>query len=96
MKKLVLCIGLICLLGCYTASQAQVKEDVKKTAKKVGNKTAETASKAKSAVVDQKYKGKCGPDGQTIYIDNHDKYYWVDKKGRKQYIAKAALKDKVE
>lgn len=96
MKKIITCLIITSLLGFYGTTQAQVKEDVKKTAKKVGNKTAETASKAKSAIVDQVYKGKCGPDGQTIYIDNHDKYYWVDKKGRKQYIAKAALKDKVE
>ena len=96
MKKIITSLAVVLLLGFYTGTQAQVKEDVKNAAKKVGNKTAETASKAKSAVVDQVYKGKCGPNGQTIYIDNHDKYYWVDKKGHKQYIAKAALKDKPE
>jgi hypothetical protein len=67
---------------------------VKKEAKKVGNKTAEIASKGKAAVVDQVYKGKQGPSGQTIYIDNDSKYYWIDKKGHKNYISAAALKDK--
>ena|ERR1700712_4071324 len=67
---------------------------VKKGAVKAGNKTAEIASKSKSAVVDQVYKGKQGPGGQTIYIDNDSKYYWVDKKGHKNYIAEADLKSK--
>ncbi len=94
MKKLAKILLVTCLLGLQFTLHAQVKEDVKKTAKKVGNKTAEVASKSKSAVVDQKYKDKTGPDGQTIYIDNKDKYYWVDKKGKKQYITKAEMKDK--
>lgn len=59
---------------------------VEKTAKKVGNKTAEVASKGKSEVVDQAYKDKEGPNGERIYIDRHSKYYYVDKKGHKQYV----------
>lgn len=93
MKKLAvifLCLGLI----SFSAANAQVKEEVKKDAKKVGHKTAEVASKTKAAVVDKRYRDKEGPDGQTIYIDKHSKYYWIDDKGKKQYIAKSALKDK--
>ena len=67
---------------------------VKKTAKKVGNKTAEVASKSAAHVVDQVYKGKQGPDGQTIYINNESKYYWIDKKGHKNFITEAELKPK--
>lgn len=67
---------------------------VKKTAKKVGNKTAELASKGSSAVVDKIYEGKQGPNGETIYIDNKSKYYWVDKKGHRVYIAESKLKNK--
>ena len=67
---------------------------VKKEAKKVGNKTAEIASKGKSAVVDKVYEGKNGPDGEKIFIDGHSKYYFVDKKGRKQYLKESELKDK--
>jgi len=67
---------------------------VKKTAKKVGNKTAEVASKGAARVVDQVYKGKQGPDGQTIYITNKSEYYWIDKKGHKNYITAGELKEK--
>src|SRR6187549_1712638 len=55
-------------------------------AKKVGNKTAEVASKGKATVTDATHKDKVGPNGETIYIDNHAKYYWVDKKGTRHYV----------
>lgn len=66
---------------------------VKKGAKKVGNKTAELASKGKSAVVDKVYEDKKGPDGQTIYINNKSQYYWVDKKGHHHFVDESDLKD---
>ena len=78
------------LLAAAFTTQAQVDT----VAKKVGNKTAEIASKGKSVIVDEVYKDKVGPDGQTIYIDHSSKYYYVDKKGKKVYVAKAELKDK--
>ena len=67
---------------------------MKKGAKKVGHKTAEVASKGKATVTDQVHKDKVGPAGQTIYIDNHSRYYWVDKKGHRNYVTEAELKDK--
>ena len=67
---------------------------IKKGAKKVGNKTAEVASKGKAAVTDEKHKDKVGPAGQTIYIDNHSRYYWVDDKGHRHYVTEAELKAK--
>ncbi|MEP7106448.1 MAG: hypothetical protein ABI760_00670 [Ferruginibacter sp.] len=67
---------------------------IKKTAVKVGNKTAELASKGESAVVDKKFEGKQGPGGQTIYINNKSEYYWVDKKGHRHYVTLSQLKDK--
>ena len=66
---------------------------VKKGGKAVGHKTAEVASKGKSTVVHTKYKDKVGPNGETIYIDKHSKYYWIDDKGRKHYISASALKN---
>ena len=81
----------------YTVGAQTVKkteESVEKAAQKTGNKTAEIASKGKSTVVDKVYKDKVGPDGQKIYIDSHSKYYWVDKKGHKNYVTEAELKDK--
>lgn len=86
-----------------TSLGKDIKKGVKKTgkaigkgAKKVGNKTAEVASKGFSEVKDKTYKGKTGPDGQTIYIGKYSKYYWVDKKGVKHYVETSELKDKVD
>lgn len=64
------------------------------TAKKVGHKTSEIAAKGASGVVDKKYAGKVGPDGQTIYIDKNSYYYYINKKGHRVYVKKADLKDK--
>ncbi len=69
-------------------------QEVKEGAKSVGNKTAEVTSKGAARVTDQVYDGKYGPNGQTIYIDNNSKYYWIDDKGRKNYVAKGSLRDK--
>ena len=109
MKKLtgILCFALI--MGLSSAARAQeaddskVKKEVKegahsvnKGAKKAGKKTAEVASKGKAKITDQVHKDKVGPNGETIYIDNHSKYYWVDDKGRRHYVTEAELKAKVE
>lgn len=102
MKKII-GIGLMTLfLGLGTSAVAQdqddksVKKEVKKGAKKVGNKTAEVASKGKAKVTDERHKDKVGPNGETIYIDNHAKFYWVDKKGRRHYVTEDQLKAKSE
>ncbi len=89
MKKIL--IAFLIFFGTATCIQAQSRvhqagHDIKKGAKKVGNKTAELASKGASKVVDKTVKGKKGPNGQTIYIDDENRYYWVDKKGHKQYV----------
>jgi hypothetical protein len=106
MKKIAGIALVVLLSGVSLTSVAQDKDktvgqeikqgghEIKKGAKKVGHKTAEVASKGKSRVVDQVYKDKTGPNGETIYIDNHSKYYWVDKKGHKQYITEAEMKNK--
>lgn len=92
----------ICLvtlsLGFSSAALAQDQDTskIRKAAKKTGNKTAEVASKSKAKITDQKHKDKVGPNGETIYIDNHSKYYWVDKKGRRHYVTETALKAKVD
>jgi hypothetical protein len=87
----------------FAAAQTQAKtmqrdttlgQKVGKTATKAGDKTAELASKGASDVVDKQYKGKCGPNGETIYINNHSEYYYVDKKGHRVYLKKSELMDK--
>jgi hypothetical protein len=67
---------------------------VGKGAKAVGKKTSEVASKGQSKIVDKTYEGKAGPHGETIYVNDESKYYWVDKKGRRHYVLESELKDK--
>jgi hypothetical protein len=100
MKKIIV-LSTILFLGFSLSIVAQetnkVKQaghEVKKGATKVGNKTAEIASKGKSRVTDKVYKGKVASGGQTIYINDHSKYYWIDKKGHRHYVTEAQLKDK--
>ena len=107
MKK-IFGLTMILFLGLSTTSFAQSKVDkgaqgvkkgatkawegTKKGAKKVGNKTAEVASKGKAKVTDKKSEQWVGPQGQTIYVDDHSKYYWINGKGKRIYVSQAALK----
>jgi hypothetical protein len=61
---------------------------------KVGDQVSETANKAAAAIKDQVYIGKTGPAGQTIYIDNNDKYYYVNEQGKKVFVSKSQLRDR--
>jgi hypothetical protein len=109
MKKLsgilyfALFLGLSSVVQAQETDESSVKQEVKKGGKKVkkgakkaGNKTAEIASKGKAQVTDQVYKDKVGPNGETIYMDNHSRYYWVDDRGKRHYVTEAELKNKVE
>jgi S-methylmethionine-dependent homocysteine/selenocysteine methylase len=85
----------------FCAAQSYAQSDVKKAehgvghaATDVGHKTSEVASKGSSAVVDKKYDGKCGPHGESIYINKKSQYYYVDKKGHRVYQKKSQLMDK--
>jgi len=66
----------------------------KKGAKAVGNETAETATKAKAKVTDKKSDVWVGPNGQTIYVDDGNKYYWINEKGGRIFVSKSKLKAK--
>lgn len=96
MKKFIGISILAVLLG-FSSANAQdttkkVTTKVKEGAVKAGNKTAELASKGKNAITDKIYKDKEGPNGETIYIDKHSNYYWIDKKGHKVPISKNELR----
>ena len=69
-------------------------QGIDSTAKKIGNKTASVAVKGAKKLTDKTYKGKEGPDGQTVYIDKNDKKYYVDEKGKKVYLTPAQIHDK--
>ena len=105
MKKLAGILALSATMLVAIPSMAQEKtnvgqdlknagKDVGEAGKKVGNKTAEVASKGASKVADKTYKDKVGPSGETIYIDKHSKYYYVDGKGHHVYVKEDELMSK--
>lgn len=67
---------------------------VEKGAEKAADKTAQVASSTKAVIKDKVYEGKVGPGGHRVYIDKHAKFYYIDKKGKKNYVTEAELKDK--
>jgi hypothetical protein len=76
-----------------------IDSTVKKIGKKgeqIGNKTASVAVKGAKKIADKTYKGKEGPDGQTVYIDKNDRKYYVDDKGKKVYLKPSQIRDKKE
>jgi hypothetical protein len=98
MKKIFGIFFLVAGLAFANLAQAQeetakhVGHEIGKGAKKVSHKTAELASKGKSKMTDQTYKDRVGPNGETVYIDRHSRYYWVDKQGHRHYTAKSELR----
>lgn len=66
----------------------------KKGAKAVGNETAELATKGKAKVTDKKSDEWQGPEGQTIYVDDGAKYYWINEKGGRVFVNRSELKPK--
>jgi Mn-dependent DtxR family transcriptional regulator len=83
----------IMVTALFAAVQVNA-QTVKKDAKKVGHKTSEVAAKGASAVVDKRYRGKSGPEGQTIYINKYSHYYYVNKLGHRVYLKESQLRDK--
>jgi type IV secretory pathway TrbL component len=81
-------------VGHTTASTAKtVAHATSETATKVAHKTSEVAAKGAAAVADKKYEGKCGPHGETVYINKDSKYFYVDKTGHRIYVKKSQLKN---
>ena len=73
-----------------------VGQKIKKTASNVGNKTAELSVKGVNKVGGKTYKGYEAPDGSDVYIDKHDKKYYINKKGGKVYLKKSQIKKREE
>lgn len=110
MKKILSGLVIMVAIGVATPSFAQSKVDkagqavkkgatkaahgVKKGAKKAGDETAEHATIAKAKVTDKKSSEWVGPDGQDIYVDDGSKFYWIDSKGKRNFVAKDQLKAK--
>ncbi|MBO9731682.1 MAG: hypothetical protein J7623_23780 [Chitinophaga sp.] len=84
-------LGVVMSIAAGSASYAQ---GIDSTAKKIGHKTASIAVKGASAVADKIYKGKEGPNGETVYINRKDQKYIVDDKGKKVYLKKSQIHNK--
>lgn len=81
-------------VGHETSKTAKtVGHTTAETATKVAHKTSEVAAKGAAAVTDKKYEGKCGPHGETVYINNESKYFYVNKTGHRVYLKKSQLMD---
>lgn len=98
LKTIAVALAVTCSTAAFAQTRDTLKLDpdkkIKKTAKKVGNKTAEVAVKGASTIVDKTYKDKVGPGGQKIYIDNKSRYYYIDEQGAKVFVKKSELKAK--
>ncbi|MEO6521499.1 MAG: hypothetical protein ABIN91_07475 [Mucilaginibacter sp.] len=98
MKKLKLLIIPALLVSVQLMAQTKTSSDgsVGKTINKIGNKTAQVAVKGASVITDKVYRDKRGPGGQTVYINKHSHYYYVNGRGKKVYITKAQMKNEKE
>jgi hypothetical protein len=96
LKLAVLAAGIFLFVQAQATPMPQdsVGHKIKHVAKKVGHATAHAAATASAAVIDKKYEGKYGPEGQTIYINEHSHYYYINKAGHRVYLKKSQLRSK--
>ncbi len=80
-------------MTCSAQSDSTGKGKVGTAINKAGNKTAQVAVSGASAIKDKKFASKVGPQGQTIYINKNDHYYYINGRGRKVYVSKSRLRN---
>lgn len=72
----------------------EAKEDARENSQSLGNKIEEGAKDAAAAITDQKLDSKVGPGGETVYVDENAKYYYINNEGEKVFITKLQLRNK--
>jgi hypothetical protein len=72
----------------------EAADDADDDGQSVGDAIEEGAKDAAAAITDQKLKNKVGPGGETAYVDENGKYYYISNAGEKVFITKLQLKDK--
>jgi len=95
LKMGLLSAGLFAAVECSAQEKHEpITHKVGAAATAVGHKTAELAAKGDAAVTDKRYDNKYGPHGEAIYIDKHDRNFYVDKRGHRKFLKKSQLRDK--
>jgi hypothetical protein len=74
------------------ANETEVEVD--EETQSVGDKIEEGAKDAASAITDQKLENKVGPGGETAYVDEDGKFYYINNAGEKVFITVLQLQDK--
>lgn len=69
-------------------------EEARQETQSAGDKIEEGIKDAAAAITDQKLKNKVGPDGETAYVDENGKCYYINNSGEKVFITEAQLKTK--
>jgi hypothetical protein len=72
----------------------EAADDVETGAESAGDKVSEGVNDAAAAIKDQKVDDKVGPGGETVYLNEDAKYYYINNNGDKVFITKMELKDK--
>ncbi|WP_256012928.1 hypothetical protein [Desertivirga xinjiangensis] len=100
MRKIIGTLIVTLLLGVANESYSQEKKDTTtfgqevkqagkatgKAVKKAGKKTGEVGAKAAAKVKDKSLKDVKGPNGETVYIDKHQRKYYINKDARRVYL----------
>lgn len=68
--------------------------DLKNASEETGDAISEAAGKVGAEIDDRRHDTKVGPDGQTIYIGDDSRYYYINEEGKRVYVSGWQLKDK--
>lgn len=80
--------------GKVKSSAKKAWQGTKKGVRKAGNKTAELATTGKAKATDREYEGYTAPNGRKVYVDDGNKYYWINEKGKRVFVSQDQLRAK--
>jgi len=86
MKKFILLLVAFSLSIVVLPAFAQTKVD--KTLDKVEHPIAKTGTVVAAKVTDKELKDVKGPKGESVYVDNKDRRYYINKLGHKVFLKK--------
>jgi hypothetical protein len=74
----------------------EADEDIDRKTQSAGDKVSEGVNDAAAAIKDEKLNHKVGPGGETVYLNDEGKYYYINNEGDQVFITELQLKDKPE